>query len=227
MDKNEDSKVSFKFLNAQPLVKRVKPNPAFFVGYTKALQAGAIAKYNLSSVEIKTFTFASGSQSLSIDNAVLGTLPKRLLFTLVKNRDILGSLDTNTFNFRHYDISHFALYVNGKQIPSEGLHLDAGCEKATVMGYRTLFEASGIRHSNTGLQITHDMYIAVYFMLLFDLTPDHVAAEGHTSHPESGHIRIEAKFKKAFPIAITCLLYLEYDKCFHIDMKRTVITDFS
>jgi hypothetical protein len=103
---------------------------------------------------------------------------------------------------RHYDKRHFALSVNGKQIPSEGMHLDTGREKTTVMGYRTLFKASGIRHYNMGLQITHDMYITGYFMLLFDLTTDHGAAEGHTSHPDSGHIRIEAQFK-ALPDAVT------------------------
>jgi hypothetical protein len=70
MAKDEDSKVSFKFLEAQLLVKCVKPNPAFLVAHTKALQTGAIAKYNLSRVKVKTFNFASGSQSLSIDNAV-------------------------------------------------------------------------------------------------------------------------------------------------------------
>jgi hypothetical protein len=54
-------------------------------------------------------------------------------------------------------------------MPSEGLSLDMDHERTSVMGYRTLFEGSGIYHSNTGLQITHDMYINGYFMLLFDL----------------------------------------------------------
>jgi len=44
-----------------------------------------------------------------------------------------------------------------------------------------LFEGSGIHHSNSGLQITHDMYISGYFILLFDLTPDLAASEGQTS----------------------------------------------
>ena len=57
-------------------------------------------------------------------------------------------------------------------MPSEGLSLDMDHERTSVMGYRTLFEGSGIHHSNTGLQITHDMYINGYFLLLFDLTPD-------------------------------------------------------
>jgi hypothetical protein len=64
----------------------------------------------------------------------LGTLPKRLLFTLVKNKEFLGSFDTNPFNFRHYDIRDFALYIYGTQNPSEGMHLDTGREKTTVMG---------------------------------------------------------------------------------------------
>jgi hypothetical protein len=97
MIKDSDSKVVFKFLDAQLLVKRVKPNPAYLIAHTKALQAGAVPKYNLTSVEVKTFTFASGSQSLFIDNAVLGTVPKRLLFKLTKNKDFFGSVDTNPF----------------------------------------------------------------------------------------------------------------------------------
>ena len=81
--------------------------------------------------------------------------------------------------------------MNGKQIPTEGLYLGMDHEKTSVMGYRTLFEASAINYSNSGLQITHDMYINGYFMLLFDLTPDRAASEGHTSHPDNGNIRVE------------------------------------
>jgi hypothetical protein len=217
MVNDADSKVTFKVLDARLLVRYIKLKPAILVAHNTTLDAGALAKYHLLRVEVKTFTFASGSQSLSINNDVLGTLTKRLLFTLVKNKNFLGSLDTNPFNFRHYDMRDFSLYINGTQIPSEGLHTYTGREKTTVMGYRTLFEASGIRHSNTVLQITHDIYIAGYFMLLFDLTPD----------PESVHIRIEAQFAKALQDAVTCLLYLEYDNCVRIDWKRTVTTDFS
>ena len=88
---------------------------------------------------------------------MLGPLPKRLLFTMVKNSDFLGSVTTNPNNLRHCNISYFALHVNGRQIPAEGLSLGMDHEKKSVMGYRTFFEVSGIHHSNLGLQITHDM----------------------------------------------------------------------
>ena len=88
-------------------------------------------------------------------------LPKRLLFTMMKNADFNGSVDTNSYKFKHYDISEISLNVNGKRVPSEGLTLNMDHEKTSVIGSRTLFEVSGIHHSNTGLQITQDMYINV------------------------------------------------------------------
>jgi hypothetical protein len=103
MNKDADSKVILKFLDAQLLVNGVRPNHAYLLAHNTTLQARALAKYYLTRVELKTSTFSSGSQSLSIDNAVLGSMPKHLLFTMIKNKVILGSLDTNPFRFKQYD----------------------------------------------------------------------------------------------------------------------------
>jgi hypothetical protein len=97
---------------------------------------------------------------------------------------------------------------------------------AIMMGYRTLFVGSGIHHSNSGLQITRDMYINGYFMLLFDLTPDHSASEEHASPSKSGNFRIELKFEKPLTDAVGCLVYLEHDGNIQIDRPRTVTFDF-
>ena len=78
-------------------------------------------------------------------------------------------------------------------------------ENTAVMGYRTLFEGSGIHHSNSGLQITPDKYINGFFMLVFVLTPD-LAASGHTSDPASGNIRLELKFGKDLPDSISVIV---------------------
>lgn len=59
--------------------------------------------------------------------------------------------------------------------------MNTGHEKTTIMGYGTIFESSGIHHSDTGLQITHGMFINGYFMFLFDLTPDLRASDRPTS----------------------------------------------
>ena len=172
-----DTKATFKFQEVLLYVKRIRPAPSILASHNEALLAGYPTRYNFTRVELKTFTYSAGSQSLTINNAVLGFLPKRLLFTMVKNTDFLGTADSNPFKFRHYELEHFAMYVGGKQIPSEGLSLDMSNEKTSVKGYRTLFEGSGIHQSNSGLQITPAMYTNGFFMLVFDLTPDFAASE--------------------------------------------------
>jgi len=99
-------------------------------------------------------------------------------------------------------------------------------EKTSVMDYRALFEASGIHHLKSGRQITHDMYINSYFMLLYDLTPDMFASESHTSHRENGNIRIEQKFNNPIAEVITCLLYVECDNSVQIHFAHTFTTEF-
>ena len=181
MNATADSKATFKFQDSKLFVKRIRPHPDLLSAHNETLKDGGIARYNLTTVELKTFKFAPGLNSLSTDSLVLGPNPKRILFSMLKNTDFLVSVATNHFNFRHYDLDSFSLYVNGRQIPSDVLSLGMGHEKTSVMRYWTLFEGSGIHHSNAGLQITHDMYIAGYFLLLFDLTP-YLSAKKVISH---------------------------------------------
>jgi len=194
-----NGKIYFKILEALLYVKRIRPSASILTAHNEALFAVYPIRYNVTRIEIKTFTFSAGSQSLSINNAVLGRLPKRLIFTMVKNTDFLLTMSTNPFNFCHFDFNYFTMYVNLRQVPPEGLSLDMSHEKTAIMGYRTLFEGSGIHHSNSGSQITPAKYINGYFMLVFDLTPDLAASEGHISDPVNGDIRLELKFEKALP----------------------------
>jgi len=162
---NVVSKTVFKFLDAQILVRRVRPNAAILLAHNSTLSKGSLARYNLTRDELKTFTISAGPKSLSIDNVVPGPIPKHLLFTMVKNTEFIGLLDSNIFKFQHYSISEFSLFVNGKQYPYGGLSLGMVHANTSVVGYKTLFEASGIYHSNSGLQITHDIYIYIYIYI--------------------------------------------------------------
>jgi hypothetical protein len=224
MNSAADSKSTFKFLDAKLFVKRIRANPQIPLAHEETLKRD-LAGYNLTRVEFKTSTFFSGSQSLSIDEAVMGRIPKRLLFTMVDNKVFLGTINTNPYKFKLFGLRTFTMYVNGRQIPSESLTIDPNHEKSTVMAYKTLFRGTGIYHSNSGLQITHNMFINGYFRLLFYLTSDLAASEGHSFPVEGGTIRIELTYKEALKKAIPCLLYLEYNAV-RVDSLRTVTTDF-
>ena len=91
MNKAVESKNNFKALDAQLLFTRIIPNPFMLTAHNSTLSKGGLVRYNLTRVELKT----------SIDNAVLVPIPKRLLFTMVKNTDIMSSLDINPYRFQH------------------------------------------------------------------------------------------------------------------------------
>jgi hypothetical protein len=111
MNKDAESKSVFQFLDAQLWVKRIRQNPIIPLIHNAVLSKGGASRYNMTRVELKSFTFSSVSQSLSIDTAVLGPIPKRLLFTTIKNKYFLGSIDTNPYFYLQYDLQNFELYV--------------------------------------------------------------------------------------------------------------------
>jgi len=122
-------------LDAQFLVRRVRPNTAVSLTQNSALNnSGSPTGYNLTRVVLKVFTFAAGSKCLSIDNVVLRSIPKRHLFTMVKNIDFIGSLDSSPYKFQHYDVIDFSRFVNDKHFPNEGFSLGVDHEKTSVMG---------------------------------------------------------------------------------------------
>ena len=90
MNNDVDSKSTFKFFDAQLLVRCIRANTVMLIAHNLTLSKGGLARYNLTRVELKIFTFSARSKSLSIDNAVLGPILKRLLFTMVKNTDFIG-----------------------------------------------------------------------------------------------------------------------------------------
>jgi hypothetical protein len=78
--------------------------------------------------------------------------------------------------------------VNGRRLPGVGLTLDMSNENTSVLAYDTLFTDSGIHHAHAGFQISRTMYLNVFFMLVFDLTPELAASGGHTSQLTQGSI---------------------------------------
>ena len=144
---------------------------------------------------------------------------------MVKNTDFLGSRDPNPYNFRHYDLTNFTMYVNGRQIPSESLSRHESRENVRQ---RLRYTVRKHRHSPLELRTPDNSHVYKWF--LHDSVPSY-AGSGSVGRsrlaPTSGDNRIDLKFAKALPEAVTCLLYLEYDNSIRIDLARNVSTDFS
>jgi len=57
MNKDAESKTIFQFLDAQLWVKRVRPNPTIPLAHKAVLDKGGVARFNMTRVELKSFTF--------------------------------------------------------------------------------------------------------------------------------------------------------------------------
>ena len=79
MNKVAESKSVFQFLDSQLWVKLIRPNPTIPLAHNAVLSKGGVARSNMTRVELNSFTFSCGSQSLSIGNALLGPIPKTTL----------------------------------------------------------------------------------------------------------------------------------------------------
>jgi len=218
----DDTKVRIKILDATLFVTQVELKPPLLLAHANVLGMERKAHYPVTHTQVKTFTAGSGSQQLSIDNAFLGPIPERILIVLVKNAAFIGSASTNPFHFHHYDMSSLVLYVNGVQYPSEPLTMDCTSPFGTTRAYETLFSSTGIHHDDRAHMITLEMFTKGYYILGFDLTPDREADEEHISLPRQGNVRIEARFKKALPEAVTCILYAEFPGHIEIDEARSI-----
>jgi hypothetical protein len=74
-------------------------------------------------------------ESISIDNADLGTLPKHLFFTMLQNLDFLGLANINPYIFQHFKLNYFVTYVNEQQVRSEDLCLIMAHAKTTTLDW--------------------------------------------------------------------------------------------
>jgi hypothetical protein len=222
----DDTKVRVMIEDATLHVTQAELKSPVLVSHTKVLAVKKEkAHYPITHSQIKTFTVSSGAQQISINNAFTGPIPERLLVALVKNSSFVGSASSNPFEFKHYDMTEFVLYVNGVQYPAEPLKMNCSTPFGATKAYETLFSSTGIHDGDRGHMITPEMFTNGYFILGFDLTPDREADEEHISLTRQGTVRIEARFKKELPEAVTCILYAEFPGYIEIDNSRNVTVE--
>ena len=225
---HENISSKLRIRDATLLVRRVKISANMLLAHARMLSK-TTAKYPLTRVEVKTFTIHSGVTRESIDNVILGQLPKRVIVGFVENVAFNGHKKYNPFNFRNYDINFFSLYHDGTQIPSRPLQPRFSADHPMyIEAYQTLFSGTGIHFLNEGNAISRDDYAQGYTLFAFDLTPDLSAnCVEHWNLVKHGSLRMEVGFEKALESTINAIVYAEFDNVIEIDSSRQVIIDFA
>ena len=149
-DAGTEAKVNI--LDASLQVKKVIISPSVKLAHNKLLQT-TTAKYPINRVQIKTFVISKDLQSKTFDNVFLGPLPNRVIVGFTNNDAFNGTITTNPFHLKHFDINFLTLYVDGKPVPAKPLQPDFD-NRLYISSYQTLFCGSGIHFANNGNQIS-------------------------------------------------------------------------
>ncbi|XP_071582470.1 uncharacterized protein F54H12.2-like [Temnothorax nylanderi] len=203
MENTSTSKI--RILDASLLVRRAKISPGVLLAHASMLSK-TTAKYPLTRVEVKTFTIHAGLVGESIDNVILGQLPKRIIVGFVDNRAFNGDRKLNP-------------PLQPSFSRDEPLYVEA---------YHTLFSGTGIHFLNEGNSISREDYAEGFTLFAFDLTPDLSANfAGHWNLVKHGSLRLEVRFEKALTTTVNCIVYAEFDNVLEIDSSRQIIVDFA
>ena len=124
----ENGKVYFKILEALLYVKRIRPSPSILTAIMKLYSQAILSDTTLQGSNSRLLHF------LRVRNHFPLTMPfwvasRNVRFSPWSRTDFLGTMSTNQFKFRHFELNHFAMYVNGRQVPPEGLTLDMSPRK--------------------------------------------------------------------------------------------------
>lgn len=220
-----DHNAHIEIIDAELFVRKVKINPSILLAHARALNITS-AKYPITRVEIKTFTIGKDIQSKSIDNLFIGQMPKRCIIGMVDSTAFNGALSKNPFNFEHFNMNYFSMYLDSIQIPSKPLTPDFKLGQYT-RAYYSLFEGSGVYFSDTGNSIPLSEYPNGYCLMAFDLTPDLSCNEPHWNLIKSGTLRSEIRFSEPLTKTITLIVFAEFDNIIEVDKNRNIIIDYS
>ncbi|GFY07932.1 uncharacterized protein TNCV_2579641 [Trichonephila clavipes] len=206
--------------NISLYIRKCEISSTILVAHEKALEQ-SLVQMPFTRTEIKTFTLSSGLKSITIPNAVNGTLPTRMILGLTSNSAYTGDLKKIPFNFKNYKLNHISLTENGTQIPSTAYTPSYG-KDLFARNYLSLFTDLAQHKTN----ITFVEYKENTCLYVFDLTQDFSASDPFANVTRSGDISIHLKFEEDLVETVTLIVYMEMQSLIEIDKSRNVFTDF-
>jgi hypothetical protein len=218
--------VYFKLEACRLKVRRVKLATNVLLAQATLLSQRT-AKYPIDLVQMKVFSITAGSASANIDNIFFGSLPSRLIVGMVELAAMEGDVSKNPFNFEHFNMKSFALYVDGVQMPTEGYQFNFVAKKNNYLpAYQDFLECTGKWGSNKDNGITRKMWAEGCTLLAFDLTPDMIAASNAYPVIRQGALHIDIKFTAGLPANINLIVYGENNHLMEIDNNRMIALDY-
>ena len=88
------------------------------------------ALYPYIRTELKAFAVPKGSSyQAAIDDVFLGSIPNRVVISMISGAAYSGSYNLNPFNFHHYLCNFLSVSIDGQSVPGNPITPKFGKEK--------------------------------------------------------------------------------------------------
>ena len=164
--------------------------------------------YPIMRVEHKEYTLPVKSKSLQVHDITTDDVPEKIAFTFVKSSAVVGDRKKNPFNYEHFNLTQFSLWLNGQIINGKPLVFDFKNNRY-LDGYNSLIRSMGILGSNDGIDITREEYNNGYTIFLFDLSPSNSRGD-YVDPIRKGKISLELQWDDIPTETLIMFVYMQY-----------------
>ena len=213
-----------KLHDVKLFIRKVKLSPSVFIAQAKAFEIGT-AKYPIKRVVCKSFTVSRGNLDFSQESLFTGQLPCKLILGIVDNTAFNGAYDHNPFFFKNYNLTQVKVLLDG--ISFSCLPIDVNYQNnQTILGYMSLFAATGKLLKDEGNDITRDDYANGFSLYGFDLSADQ-NEDDHLNLARDGSLRVDLKFATPLPNTINVICYAAFENIMEIHRNKNIIFDYN
>ena len=202
--------------NIHLTLDRIEPSAEVQKWYSDMLRKGYKPRLEIDRSVIKTYTVTANKSDLSHYNIISGAqLPEQLIIGAVTENSYNGTLNTNPYNFKDWNLIEGSLLVNGRHEPHELYRMNKD-NKETADIWSQFLNNTGVQNDDREFGISKEDYFGGCFLLAFDRTQDK-CNRFHRHIMESGNIDVNLKTGTALSETALVIIYGTYSTDLVID----------
>ena len=147
------------------------------------------ATYPFKRTEVRAYNGNKGNTEVTIENPYESKIPTRFILGMVDADSYIGNWRKNPLNFKHYDISSAAFYIDDESITKQPYKLNPSDGKF-IEPFMEFYSILGKAGEDVDVGISTENYLEGTFLLPFDVTPTSVANMEYLGRKMGGNCRI-------------------------------------
>lgn len=210
----------FKFIitEAYLLVRIVKPTSSLRLAVEETLEISP-AKYPMKTYDMRYFTFAGQSTTISESRISSGQLPGRIIFGLVSADGYGGDYKKSPLKFEDFKVSEVSLRVGGVCVTNDPIRVDMA-NNNYLQPFFWMFRSTGGLFSNNEPIVNYGEFKQGHFIYVLDLLQDSQEGSEEFHPPKDGVISLDIRLTEAPGHPVTLVVMLEREAILTCDNRR-------